>query len=41
MATILHVDDEPSIGMMLQDTLERAALGADPRANRAVLQPSA
>ncbi|MEX2582219.1 MAG: sigma-54 dependent transcriptional regulator [Gemmatimonadota bacterium] len=24
MATILHVDDEPSIGMILQDTLERA-----------------
>lgn len=31
MATILHVDDEPSIGLILQDTLERAghrALGA-------------
>ena len=24
MATILHVDDEPSIGLILQDTLERA-----------------
>jgi len=31
MATILHVDDEPSIGLIVQDTLERAghtALGA-------------
>ena len=31
MATILHVDDEPSIGLILSDTLERAghrALGA-------------
>jgi DNA-binding NtrC family response regulator len=31
MATILHVDDEPSIGLILQDTLERAgheAVGA-------------
>ena len=31
MATILHVDDEPSIGLILQDTLERAghrAIGA-------------
>src|SRR5690554_840680 len=24
MATILHVDDEPAIGLILQDTLERA-----------------
>ena len=24
MATILHVDDEPSVGLMLEDTLERA-----------------
>ena len=24
MATILYVDDEPSIGLILQDTLERA-----------------
>ncbi|HET7275504.1 MAG TPA: sigma-54 dependent transcriptional regulator [Longimicrobiaceae bacterium] len=31
MATILHVDDEPSVGLILQDTLERAgheAVGA-------------
>ncbi|HUE96699.1 MAG TPA: sigma-54 dependent transcriptional regulator, partial [Longimicrobiaceae bacterium] len=31
MATILHVDDEPAIGLILQDTLERAghrAIGA-------------
>jgi DNA-binding NtrC family response regulator len=34
MATILHVDDEPSIGMMLQDTLERA--GHQPVAARGV-----
>ena len=24
MATILHVDDEPAVGLMLEDTLERA-----------------
>ena len=24
MATILYVDDEPSIGLILEDTLERA-----------------
>ncbi|MEX0912440.1 MAG: sigma-54 dependent transcriptional regulator [Gemmatimonadota bacterium] len=28
MATILHVDDEPSIGLILQDTLERAGHSA-------------
>jgi DNA-binding NtrC family response regulator len=34
MATILHVDDEPSIGLLLQDTLERA--GHEPVAARGV-----
>jgi DNA-binding NtrC family response regulator len=34
MATILHVDDEPSIGLILQDTLERA--GHEPVAARGV-----
>jgi CheY-like chemotaxis protein len=34
MATILHVDDEPSISLILQDTLERAGHTADRRAQR-------
>ena len=34
MATILHVDDEPAIGLMLQDTLERS--GHQPVSARSV-----
>ncbi|HET7321508.1 MAG TPA: sigma-54 dependent transcriptional regulator [Longimicrobiaceae bacterium] len=34
MATILHVDDEPSVGLILQDTLERA--GHEPVSARSV-----